>query len=102
MMVQIMSKTKIYKVRGYAECILTTEILASSREEADELYRSRRLKYDVGSHHIEIDPPYTIDCIDEEEYEPSHPVIFSCPDKIKDDELKVLVDQQVDALLKTF
>ena len=33
MMVQIMSKTKTYKVRGYAECILTTEILASSREE---------------------------------------------------------------------
>ncbi len=102
MMVQIMSKTKTYKVRGYAECILTTEILASSREEADELYRTKGLKFDIGSHRIEIDPPYTIDSIDEEEDEPSHPVIFNCPDKIKDDELKVLVDQQVAVLLKTF
>ena len=29
-------------------------------------------------------------------------VIFTCPNKITDDALEVLVDQQVDALLKSF
>ena len=61
-----MPNLKTYTIRGYTECILTTEILASSREEADEIYRSKGLECEFGSSRIELDAPYTIDIILEE------------------------------------